>query len=85
MQAGLVRERVGQASLAAVLSHVGLFGTVHMCMAVAEAWLWIVGCMQEVRVQGAGMGDGGVLWCACLVVSDAREGAGVSSGSPVRG
>ena len=27
----------GQASLAAVLSNVGLFGSVHTCMAVAEA------------------------------------------------
>ena len=43
--------------MAAVLSHVGLFGTVHTCLAVAEAWLWIVGCMQKVWVQGAGMGD----------------------------
>ena len=77
MQVGLVREGGSQASLAAVLSHMGLFGIVHTCMAVAEAGLWTVGCMQEVQVQGTNMGDGGVLWCACLMVSDAREGAGV--------
>ena len=75
MQAGLVCERGGQAGLAAVLSLVGLFDTVHTCMAIVEAWLWTVGRMQEVWVQGEGTLDGGVLWCACLVVSDAREGA----------
>ena len=49
MQAGLVRERGGQASLAAVLSHVGLFDTVHTCMAIVEAWLWTVGLGEVCR------------------------------------
>ena len=32
-----------------MLSHVGLFDTVHTCMAVVEAWLWTVGLHEVCR------------------------------------